>query len=315
MDLAVWNKNKLLNAIQSALLVVFMAALLGLVGWMLGGHLFALSAVAAMIVLYFFAPKMSPFLILKMVHGRRLSYQDTPGLYLVLEKLARRAKLPRLPMLYYFPGSVMNAFTVGSRENAAIAVSQRLLDGLNSSEITAVLAHEVSHIRSNDMRIIGFADLANRLTHGLSLFGQLLLIVNLPLVLFSGISINWMAILLLIFAPGISALLQLALSRSREYNADLGAVELMGNPGALATALAKIENHGSTFFNRLPWPANPNSQVLRTHPPTRERIRRLMAIRDPAPFSNGNVSPRYPYDTVKPIRIIPPNILGSHLKY
>jgi heat shock protein HtpX len=165
------------------------------------------------------------------------------------------------------------------------------------------------------MRIIGFADLANRLTHGLSLFGQFLLIVNLPLVLFSGISINWMAILLLIFAPGISALLQLALSRTREYNADLGAVELMGNPEALATALAKIDANGNTFFNRLPWPANPNSQILRTHPRTRERIRRLLAIRDPAPYSNGNVSPRYPYDTVKPIRITPTNILGSHLKY
>ncbi|MHC4459638.1 MAG: zinc metalloprotease HtpX, partial [Planctomycetota bacterium] len=267
MDSAAWIKNKFFNSIQSAMLVVSLAAILGLVGWMLGGHLFALSAVAAMIVLYFFAPKMSPFLILKMLRGRRLSYHDTPRLYQVLEILAKRAKLPRMPVLYYFPGGAMNAFTVGSRENSAIAVSQCLLDGLKYSEISAVLAHEVSHIRSNDMRIIGFADLAYRLTHGLSLFGQLLLIVNLPLALFGGFSINWMAIVLLIFAPGISALLQLALSRTREYNADLGAVELTGNPDALATALVKIENHGSTFFKRFPWPANPNSQILRTHPP------------------------------------------------
>jgi hypothetical protein len=83
MDLAAWNKNKLLNSIQSAMLVVSLAAILGLVGWMLSGHLFALSAVAAIIVLYFFAPKMSPFLILKMLRGRRLSYQDTPRLYQV----------------------------------------------------------------------------------------------------------------------------------------------------------------------------------------------------------------------------------------
>jgi hypothetical protein len=80
MDLAAWNKNKLLNSIQSAMLVVSLAAILGLVGWMLGGHLFSLSAVAAIIVLYFFAPKMSPFLILKMIRGRRLSYHDTPRL-------------------------------------------------------------------------------------------------------------------------------------------------------------------------------------------------------------------------------------------
>jgi heat shock protein HtpX len=200
-----------------------------------------------------------------------------------------------MPVLYYFPGSAMNAFTVGSRENAAIAVSQSLLDGLKYSEISAVLAHEVSHIRSNDIRIIGFADLANSLTHGLSLFGQLLLIINLPLALFGGFSINWMAILLLIFAPGISALLQLALSRTREYNADLGAVELMEDPEALATALAKIEQHGSSLIRRFPWVANPHSQILRTHPPTKERIRRLMEIRVREPEFAWNLSPRHQY--------------------
>jgi Zn-dependent protease with chaperone function len=76
--------------------------------------------------------------------------------------------------------------------------------GVRHSEINAVLSHEISHIRSNDIRIIGFADLANRLTHGLSLFGQLLLIVNFPLALIGGFSMNWMAIVLLIFAPGIN---------------------------------------------------------------------------------------------------------------
>jgi heat shock protein HtpX len=314
MDSASWFKNKLLNSIQSAMLVISLAAILGLVGWMLGGHFFALSAMAAMIVLYFFAPKMSPFLILKMLRGHRLSYDDTPRLYQVLEILAKRAKLPRMPVLYYFPGGVMNAFTVGSRENAAIAVSQGLLDKLSYSEISAVLSHEISHIRSNDMRIIGFADLANRLTHGLSLFGQLLLIVNLPLALIGGFSMNWMAIGLLIFAPGLSALLQLALSRTREYNADLGAVELIGNPEALATALAKIEQHGSSLIRPFPWAANPHTQILRTHPPTKERIRRLMAIRDRESDFPSNIPTRHQYDTIQSLRIIP-SILGSHLKY
>jgi heat shock protein HtpX len=200
----------------------------------------------------------------------------------------------------------MNAFTVGSPENAAIAVSQSLLDGLSYSEISAVLAHEVSHIRSNDMRIIGFADMANRLIHGLSLFGQLLLIISLPLVLFGNSGINLIAIALLIFAPVISAMLQLALSRTREYNADLGAVELMGNPESLATALAKIEHHGTTFFKRLAWPVNPDSQILRTHPPTRERIRRLLAIGDRQPNSAGDSHSRPKIDFAQPVRIITP---------
>jgi heat shock protein HtpX len=130
MDSATWHKNKLLNGIQSVMLVVFLAALLGLVGRMLGGNLFALSAVTAVVVLYFFAPQVSPFLVLKMIRGRRLAHHDTPRLYQALETLAKRAKLPRLPVLYYFPGDAMNAFTVGSPQNAAIAVSQSLLNRL-----------------------------------------------------------------------------------------------------------------------------------------------------------------------------------------
>lgn len=301
MNSATWIKNRLYHKMQSAMLVTFMAVLLGIVGWMLGGHLFALSATATMILLYFFAPRMSPFLILKWLRGRALSYHDAPRLHEVLETLAKRAQLPRMPILYYFPAEVMNAFTIGTRENAAIAVSEGLLQRLNRSEIEAVLAHEVSHIRSNDMRIIGFADLASRLTHGLSLFGQFLLIINLPLVLFGEVNFSWMAILLLIFAPSISALLQLALSRTREYNADLGAVELMGNPGALATALTKIEKHGRSPIRYLPWTANPQSQILRTHPPTNERVRRLMAVQDHEPERGLNIFPGYKYHQVRPL--------------
>jgi heat shock protein HtpX len=170
----------------------------------------------------------------------------------------------------------MNAFTMGSPGDAAIAVSDGLLRRLNRTEIKAVLAHEVSHIRSNDMRITGFADLASRLIHGLSFFGQLLLIVNLPLVLVGDFSFNWIDILLLIFVPTISALLQLALSRTREYNADIGAVKLTGDPQPLANALTKIENHARALLKYLPWTVKPHSQILRTHPPTNERIRRLM---------------------------------------
>ncbi|MGD2272895.1 MAG: zinc metalloprotease HtpX [Desulfobacterales bacterium] len=278
MAMAIWLKNKFYNTIQSLILVVSLAALLGIVGWMLGGMPFALSAIAAMVLLYVFAPKMSPFVILRVLRGRPLSYREAPHLYAILESLAQRAALPSVPILYYYPADVMNAFTVGSPGDAAIALSEGLLRRLNRSEVRGVLAHEVSHIRSNDMQITGFADLANRLTHGLSFFGQLLLIVNLPLIMVGDFSFNWTAILLLIFAPTVSALLQLALSRTREYHADIGAVELMGDPESLATALVKIENHGRALLKYLPWIVKPQSLLLRTHPPTNERIRRLIEI-------------------------------------
>jgi heat shock protein HtpX len=97
-----------------------------------------------------------------------------------------------------------------------------------------VLAHEISHLRHNDMRIMGFAGLTSQLIHMLALLGQILLFLNLPLLLWGHYTISWTAILLLIFAPTISAILQLALSRTREYRADLGAARLMGDGRALA---------------------------------------------------------------------------------
>ena len=98
--------------------------------------------------------------------------------------------------------------------------------------------------------------------------------------------ISWTALLLLIFSPTISSLLQLALSRTREYNADMGAAELMGNPEPLASALAKIDRAHNRLYGRIFWPMIPRSRQaswLRTHPPTKERIRRLLAVRDSRP--------------------------------
>jgi hypothetical protein len=89
----------------------------------------------------------------------------------------------------------------------------------------------------------------------------------------------------------------------------------MGNPEALASALAKIERHGSTFLKRLPWPVNPNSQILRTHPPTRERIRRLLAIGDRNPYSVVKVIPRHPNHWDRPLTGCRPNPFSLSLKH
>jgi heat shock protein HtpX len=189
--------------------------------------------------------------------------------------------LSTLPTLYYYPARIMNAFAVGTSEKAAIAVSDALLRGLNWREVVAVLAHELSHIGFNDTRIMGFAQISNRITNILSLFGQLVLILSLPAVLMGGPSVNLVAVLLLIGAPMISLFMQMALSRTREYHADLGAARLTGDPEALASALLKMEQHNRHFVGRLPWPGYqrmPDADMLRSHPPTRERIRRLREI-------------------------------------
>jgi heat shock protein HtpX len=278
-----WTKNKIEAKAQSAVLVASLAALLGLVGWMLGGGQLAFLLIGCVVVLYFFGPMMSPALILKLSSGRRLFPEEAPQLHGILQNLSRKAGLNYLPSLFYIPTDAMLAFTVGSRNNAAIAVSMGLIRRLSWQEQTAVLAHEISHIRHNDVRIMAFAGLAGQFTRLLSMFGQFMLLFSLPMIFVGQVVISWPAIILLIFSPTLSSLLQLALSRSREYHADLSAAELTANPEALASALAKIDKFQKSVFSRLVWPMGPRmpqSSWLKTHPPTKERIQRLLEVRE-----------------------------------
>jgi heat shock protein HtpX len=299
-----WAKNKIAAKVQSVILVVSLAALLGLMGWLLGGGLLALILIGSLVMLYFFGPMMSPAFILKINSGCRLFPSEAPQLYDILQRLSRRAKLTRLPELFFLPTDAMLAFTIGSRDNAAIAVSKGLIRRLSWQELDAVLAHEISHIRHNDVQIMAFAGLTGQFTSLLSVFGQLMLLFSLPMILAGQMMISWLAIFLLIFSPTLSSLLQLGLSRAREYNADMSAAELTGNPEALATALAKIDRFQKNLFSRLIWPMVPRlpqASWLRTHPPTKERIRRLLEVRDynqlpqnhPYKFKRNQQSPIY----------------------
>jgi len=272
-------KNEIYTSIQSLLLVLSLAMLLGLMGWLVGGQSFALMAVGAVVLLYLIHPMVSPHVILRLQKARRLHDYEAPQLFARLRALTERAGLPHQPMLYYIPAETMNAFSVGNRETAAIAFTDGLLRRLDFNEICGVLAHEISHLRHNDMRIMGFAGLTSQLIHMLSLLGQILLFLNLPLLLWGHYTISWAAILLLIFAPSISAILQLALSRTREYRADLAAAKLMGDGRALASALAKMETYQNRFLRGIFWPGYrqiPEGTLLRTHPHTKKRIRRLL---------------------------------------
>jgi heat shock protein HtpX len=130
---------------------------------------------------------------------------------------------------------------------------------------------------------MGFAALTGQITGLLSMFGQIMLLISLPMIYSGEMIIDWLAIFLLIISPTLSSLIQLALSRTREYNADMGAAGLTGNPESLALALAKIDSFQKNRISRLIWPMiprMPQALWLRTHPPTIDRIKRLLKVRD-----------------------------------
>ena len=267
--------------IQAFFLVAALALMLGLAGWLLGGIEMALGTLIAVLGLYGLQPLMAPQLMFRIQGGRPLAPQAAPDLYQMVETLAQRAGLVQSPRLYYLPGNVMNAFTVGSGQHALLGVSDALLRHLNREEVAAVLAHEMAHIRNQDTRVMVFAALLSQLIQGMSLLGQLLLLVNLPLILAGHEVIGLGGILILILSPYIGLLLQLALSRSREYLADADAAALVGSSQPLARALIKIERHNQGLGrHRFGWPGIKPviNNLLRTHPPTHERVLRLLQI-------------------------------------
>jgi heat shock protein HtpX len=257
-----------------------MGGFLALLGWLLWGEIGVLMLLIAGVSFILMNPTVSPRLIMYLYRARPLSPQQAPDHYAVLRGLARRAGLAVMPGLYYVPSRLVNAFTVGRQEQAVVAVTDGLLRSLDTREQIAVLAHEISHVRSDDTRVMGLADMFSRLTSLLSLFGQILLLINLPLMLLGQVTVNWFAILILILAPHLSTLAQLGLSRTREFDADLNAARLTGDPEGLARALMKIERLQGGWLERLFLPGRrlPEPSLLRTHPPTEERVRRLSEL-------------------------------------
>jgi heat shock protein HtpX len=273
-------RHNFLNWLQTTLLLAGILLLLALLGWFLAGATGIIWAVVLGAFSLIFGQQLSPQLVLRMYRARPLRPQEAPGLYQLVIELARRAGLEVAPTVYYVPTRVLNAFAVGTRRNAAIGVTDGLLRALNERELAGVLAHEISHIRNNDMRVMSIADIASRITGLFSTFGKLLLFLNLPLILMGETPISWWAILLLIFAPLLSGLLQLALSRTREFDADLGAVQLTGDPVGLASALNKLEYYSVNIWQQILLPGYrvPDPSLLRTHPHTKDRIDRLMQL-------------------------------------
>jgi heat shock protein HtpX len=175
---------------------------------------------------------------------------------------------------------MLNAFSVGDRDHAVIALTDGILRRLDLRELAGVLAHEISHIRNRDLWLMSLADLVGRLARVMTLLGLSLVIIGLPIWLGGGAQPPGLLILLLLFAPQLTVLLQLALSRAREFDADLDAAGLTGDPKGLISALAKLEHHQRGFWEQILMPGQrlPEPSLLRSHPPTEERIARLQAL-------------------------------------
>ena len=275
-----WVSRRIGNWLQALLLLGGMCLLLAVIGWLIAGATGMVYGLGLAGLLMLVGPRASPALVLRMYRAQRLSPEEAPGLYSVINALARAAELHPPPGVYHIPSSIMNAFSVGTHGEASMAVTNGLLRGLSSRKIVGVLAHEISHIKHNDMWIMTQADSVSRLIGVMSVFGQILFLVNLPQLVVHSQPIPWLAIVLLVFAPTLGALLQLSLSRNREFDADLEAAKLTGDPMGLATALDKLESDQERLWWRLLLPGYRVAQpsLLRTHPRSAERIRRLAAL-------------------------------------
>ena len=159
-------------------------------------------------------------------------------------------------------------------------VRHRLKNLVHTGLLLVAMAGVLALLANGNTRVMSLADMISRITSMMSSFGKLLLFLNLPLILVGAVTIPWSIVLVLIGAPIATGLLQLALSRTREFDADLNAARLTGDPGALARGLEKLESHNESIFKQLivPGYGRREPSLLRTHPHTDERVERLREL-------------------------------------
>ena len=288
LDSEVAAKHQRGNRGQTVLLIGGMMVLLSVIGELIFGRGAFLWIGLSTGLLLAFSPQLPPSVVLRLYQAAPISSWQSTTLHHIVSELARRAGLPAVPALYYVPSSAVNAFAVGNRRQSAIALTDGLLRRLNIREMAGVMAHEISHLRHSDLRVMALADMVSRLTGFMSLLGQVLFLVNLPLLVMGYKTVSWIGLLLLLLAPTLAVLLQLALSRTREFQADLGAAQLTGDPQGLASALEKIDYQPHRWIERIFYSERqtPNPSILRSHPHVEDRIQRL---RELAPSPAGEL--------------------------
>ncbi len=275
-----------MNAVRTGILLAAMTALFLAIGFALGGEGGLLIALIVALGMNFWSYWNSADMVLRMHNAKLVTSASAPDFYSLIEQLARRAELP-MPKVYIIETDQPNAFATGrSPEHAAVAATTGLLRSLSREEIAGVMAHELAHVKNRDTLTM---------TVAASIAGAIGFLANFAL-FFGGRGENRpnpiAAILIMILAPMAAGLVQMAISRTREYSADRDGALICGNPGWLATALRKIEqlahsrlmptaerNPGSAhMFIINPLIKGGIDNLFRTHPPTEERVRRLMAM-------------------------------------
>src|SRR5436305_421684 len=278
------------NTFKTALLLTSLTLLLVLAGQYFGGQngmaLGLIIAVVTNFVSYFFSDRIA----LAMYNAQPVTREELPRVYQVVERIAGRTGLP-MPKLYVIPTESPNAFATGRNpSHASVAVTHGILQLLNDEELEGVLAHELGHVNNRDILISSVAaTIAGAITM-LASMGRWAMI-------FGGYERNdrdnrgggLAALFMLIVAPIAASLIQLAVSRSREYQADATGAHFTGNPYALASALQKLD----TYSRRVPLQATPSTahlfiiqpflgvsagmfaNLFSTHPPIAKRIERL----------------------------------------
>lgn len=199
----------------------------------------------------------------------------------VVATLGVRAELKDIPKAYLLPGNVANAMAIGDSNDGAVAITQGALDYLDDDELAGVLAHEVSHLAHGDTRLMALAGTAGRLTGFMSQIAIIMVIFSIPLMLMGQVTIHPLVFLLILLAPSLAILMQMALSRAREFAADRRAAALVGSAQGLARALSRIDAAGRRMVP--PWLApymGGGHPWLRSHPATPERVQVLSAIPD-----------------------------------
>ncbi len=284
IDMARLKAQRRRNLLLTLLLLAGLAAWMAAVGWLVAGPVGVLWALLGAALVMLLRPAWSLSMVKRAFGGITLYPDDAPELHDLVLQLSERAGLRRPPVLLFLPRAEPLALSSGRQQSSAIALSAGLLTRLGVREMAAVLAHEISHIRGNDLGLLLVADAVGRLTRGLAMAGVLLLGFLLPHNLINGVPMPWLLLILLLVAPLVSDLLVLTLSRAREYEADAAAVELTGDPDGLMAALGSLgefEQAAGAAWNRpvrrrwLRW--------LTTHPPLQDRIRRLAELKPPHP--------------------------------
>lgn len=270
--------------LRTTILMASLGGLLVVIGALIGGPqgagLFLGIALVINLGSYFFSDKLA----LASSRAKPIDESEAPRLYQMMRELTTRADLP-MPRLYMIPSDQPNAFATGRNpKHSAVAVTRGITKLLSEDELRGVLAHELTHVRNRDILI---QSVASAIGTAITYVAYMLLWVgdddNGPLGLIS-------ALAMVILAPIAASIIQLAISRQREYAADAGGAELCGNPESLASALLRLEQGAAAMPMQVNQAAEPLYIVrpfkgkglqglFSTHPPIEERVRRLRQMR------------------------------------